>query len=1111
MNSTLQNFIGTVAKGVFDMSSLLSKVDELRTLQQHVRSDVLQGNQDTANHIDREAHDIREDTAQHHQQTQGVVRTGVNELKQFHVSAADLDRFKASLKFNGMDYRYNDVKGAHRETFEWVFPKDIVPTVPVVTSDDNSSDSGQSSMQSSMRSSLSGRSSASKNEPRYIREARLETFDDFGQWLASDSKLYWISGKPGAGKSTLMKFICQRMRTASRQATGSIVLRHFFWYGAAASSPMQRSIAGMLSTLLYYLLLEDEDLFRRLMDAMREAHLEHKDSPSDWDRVELQRCLHEALGIYTKNHSGHTIYIFIDGLDEVSEFESDETGELLGSIYRLQDLPAVRLCVSSRPEARFQDDISRSRHLRLERLTVPDIDRFVLDTLQPYAQRFPEDPGDETLEWFVEELVTKSEGVFLWARLAAKRLVRGLRVKNSIAQLKEHLELMPSDLNDLFASMWKRLGDDEQLYRTHAANMFRLLLCNHEEHVTLICLYNNLHSSLDLDALTLHLALNLETSDLVLQDVNSPNETPQVFDRDMLRKGQETLEMVNSCCAGLVEINQPTSRIPTLRFVHRTASEFLTDSAEGCRILESHSLGEEAPRLRLLIACIARAALLRQPGHDIDTKARLDERPALCTWDLHINGVFLLCPSIHRERIRWGRTLGMLSNNEVDRILQSLQIVYFRLCGDPTNPRFAGWIRQDFGYPFIHLAASWGFSHYVKKWKLQEGHDVKKAVDDYLSRAFIHTIVKYIHVCIFEDENLSTEKVDFYSALVATDQTHYQPAIYPMWWDMNYWQLPARWQSVKLCTPFDAVLDNIGITGWAHGRDESIRYWNDQSYSRKVLEILKLFVSSCTIQHQRVVGAYWPHGPRLQGYGYIRNLPWNNDFFGKKVDKPSAQTTEAKFPVILVKTSALWAIQFQARKHWAEHGPSILGTGLLELVKTMSGDSPLPLPRALLLLRITVQESHKTEGSTAVDEVMKVPRDLQTKILEPLTKSLHMDGVDQATTDTWAVAGEEIRIRFEDSWEHERNEFGERAVMQTEETTEFLAAQGLIASRQTAWAMYEACGVAVPQWVADGTFDNFWKARRRRMRNDRTWVAPPPGAPSSEQEFARNSMMPVVT
>lgn len=115
------------------MSSLLSKVDELRTLQQHVRSDVLQGNQDTANHIDREAHDIREDIAQHHQQTQGVVRTGVNELKQFHVSAADLDRFKASLKVNGMDYRYNDVKGAHRETFEWVFRENIVSTV---TSDD---------------------------------------------------------------------------------------------------------------------------------------------------------------------------------------------------------------------------------------------------------------------------------------------------------------------------------------------------------------------------------------------------------------------------------------------------------------------------------------------------------------------------------------------------------------------------------------------------------------------------------------------------------------------------------------------------------------------------------------------------------------------------------------------------------------------------------------------------------------------------------------------------------------------------------------------------------------------------------------------------------------
>ena len=75
---------------------------------------------------------------------------------------------------------------------------------------------------------------AYENTFQWIWEARPlsdKAWSNFVEWLESDSRLYWITGKAGSGKSTLMKFICQdedprnpRQETeavASQQAYGS--------------------------------------------------------------------------------------------------------------------------------------------------------------------------------------------------------------------------------------------------------------------------------------------------------------------------------------------------------------------------------------------------------------------------------------------------------------------------------------------------------------------------------------------------------------------------------------------------------------------------------------------------------------------------------------------------------------------------------------------------------------------------------------------------------------------------------------------------------------------------------------------------------------------------
>ena len=56
----------------------------------------------------------------------------------------------------------------------------------------------------------------------------------FTQWLEQESGVYWITGKPGCGKSTLIKFICNDERTSKGMGKWGmdkmpIYARFFFW------------------------------------------------------------------------------------------------------------------------------------------------------------------------------------------------------------------------------------------------------------------------------------------------------------------------------------------------------------------------------------------------------------------------------------------------------------------------------------------------------------------------------------------------------------------------------------------------------------------------------------------------------------------------------------------------------------------------------------------------------------------------------------------------------------------------------------------------------------------------------------------------------------------
>jgi len=81
--------------------------------------------------------------------------------------------------------------------------------------------------------------------------------DCFGlkSWLSEQDGIYWISGKAGSGKSTLVKFLASDPRTHQllhQWRTGNVhIIQCFFWY---AGTLMQKSTEGLIRTILHQIL-----------------------------------------------------------------------------------------------------------------------------------------------------------------------------------------------------------------------------------------------------------------------------------------------------------------------------------------------------------------------------------------------------------------------------------------------------------------------------------------------------------------------------------------------------------------------------------------------------------------------------------------------------------------------------------------------------------------------------------------------------------------------------------------------------------------------------------------------------------------------------------------
>ncbi len=306
------------------------------------------------------------------------------------------------------------------------------------------------------------------------RKYPKKPWDNLNTFLRQSLGTYWITGKAGSGKSTLMKYIVQHPRTNSllkkwagdRNNSLAVAIFYFYYKG----SKLQKSESGVLRSILHQLLYNRRELIEIAFPERYRAMCMSETGGGTFEPQVLE--LKRALTRLIEGCPSISFFLAIDGLDEY-EASSEEMSLLVTMFREFAAYPNVKALLSSRPWVVFEESFTGCPRLRLHELTRPDITYFVNDKINqhPRLNQLMARNGPR-IQGMMIEIVDASSGVFLWVYLVVRSLLEGLTNYDTIDDLRARFLSLPVDLEHLYQHMWNQIP---RQYRAQASRLLQLV------------------------------------------------------------------------------------------------------------------------------------------------------------------------------------------------------------------------------------------------------------------------------------------------------------------------------------------------------------------------------------------------------------------------------------------------------------------------------------------------------------------------------------------------------------------------------------------------------------------------------------------------------------
>lgn len=330
--------------------------------------------------------------------------------------------------------------------------------------------------------------------------------------------LFWIKGKPGAGKSTLMKCARQYGDNTHKDLTIS-----FFFH--ARSGDLERSAEGMYRSLLYQLL---EGMPCLAPSLGKFTLISTKQS---WPLAELEDMLVSAVHALSTN----AVICYIDALDECDDEDARkmiEHFETLGQCATKADT-GFRVLLSSRHYPHIFLDRCLELNLGDQEEHESDIAEYIRCKLKIGKERLALQLQDD--------IRMRACGVFLWVVLVV-RILNECDARGKTHLLKKRLATVPDGLSELFEEILQRGA--------------------HDLDETLLTFQWILSAQRPLEREALYFAVTTSSSDDAIEKWDSHAITPKVMERFLLDSSK-----------GLAELTK--GKFPRVQFIHESVRDFL--------------------------------------------------------------------------------------------------------------------------------------------------------------------------------------------------------------------------------------------------------------------------------------------------------------------------------------------------------------------------------------------------------------------------------------------------------------------------------------------------------------------------------------------------------